>query len=166
MNSTTDRIEKTTHLRAPRSRVWRALTNADEFGAWFRVKLDSGFAVGKAVLGQVTYPGYEHIKFSATVERLDSERLFSLRWHPAATGPESVSRLGAASPVSRQAIKNHLDVLARAGLVRGGGQGGEHIGPVEPQGLAEARLYLERISGQWDEALGRLKRFVEGGIEG
>jgi uncharacterized protein YndB with AHSA1/START domain len=84
MTSTTDRIEKTITLRAPKSRVWRALTNADEFGTWFRVKLDSNFAVGKSVSGRVTYPGYEHLTFNVIVERMDAERLFSLRWHPAA----------------------------------------------------------------------------------
>ena len=88
MSSTTDRIEKQVMLRAPKSRVWRALTNADEFGAWFRVKLSSGFAVGKTVTGRVTYPGYEHVTFSVNVERMDAERLFSLRWHPAAVDPK------------------------------------------------------------------------------
>src|SRR5262245_66250121 len=88
MTSATDRIEKTLALRAPRSRVWRALTNADEFGTWFRVKLDSNFAVGRTVTGRVTYPGYEHLTFSVIVERMDAERLFSLRWHPAAVDPK------------------------------------------------------------------------------
>jgi uncharacterized protein YndB with AHSA1/START domain len=88
MSSTTDRIEKQVMLRAPKSRVWRALTNADEFGAWFRVKLSSGFAVGQTVTGRVTYPGYEHVTFSVNVERMDPERLFSLRWHPAAVDPK------------------------------------------------------------------------------
>jgi uncharacterized protein YndB with AHSA1/START domain len=88
MGSTTDRIEKKIMLRAPRSRVWRALTNAGEFGTWFRVKLESGFAVGKTVTGKVTYPGYEHVTFSVNVERMDAERLFSLRWHPAAVDPK------------------------------------------------------------------------------
>lgn len=84
MSSTTDRIEKTITLRAPKSRVWRALTNADEFGTWFRVKLDSNFAVGRTVTGRVAYPGYEHVTFNVIVEAMDAERLFSLRWHPAA----------------------------------------------------------------------------------
>ena len=88
MTSTTDHIEKTIMLRAPKARVWRALTNADEFGTWFRVKLESGFAVGTTVTGKVTYPGYEHVTFSVNVERMDAERLFSLRWHPAAVDPK------------------------------------------------------------------------------
>ena len=88
MTSTTDRTEKTILLRAPKSRVWRALTNADEFGTWFRVRLASNFAVGKKVAGKVTYPGYEHVTFSVEVERMDDERLFSFRWHPYAVDPK------------------------------------------------------------------------------
>jgi DNA-binding transcriptional ArsR family regulator len=63
--------------------------------------------------------------------------------------------------VSRQAVKKHLDVLSRAGLVRGSRRGREHIWQLEPGRLADARLYLERISRQWDDALDRLKLFVE-----
>ena len=84
----TDRIEKNVLLRAPKSRVWRALTNAEEFGTWFWVKLESDFAVGKDVTGNVTYPGYEHLRFTVTVERMDAEQLFSFRWHPAAVDPK------------------------------------------------------------------------------
>jgi uncharacterized protein YndB with AHSA1/START domain len=88
MASTHDRIEKKVLLRAPKSRVWRALTNADEFGSWFRVKMNSGFAVGKSATGRITYPGYEHLRFSVEVERMDAERLFSFRWHPYAIDPK------------------------------------------------------------------------------
>ena len=84
----TDRIEKKILLRSPRSRVWRALTDSKEFGAWFRVRLDGPFVVGKTITGQVTYPGYEHLKFEASVERMDAEKLFAYRWHPAAVDPK------------------------------------------------------------------------------
>ena len=80
--SSTDRIEKEIQLRAPRSRVWRALANAEEFGQWFRVKLDGGFAEGATVRGRILYPGYEHLTMEIFVERMDPERLFSYRWHP------------------------------------------------------------------------------------
>ena len=79
-----------------------------------------------------------------------------------AGGPESIARLSAKTPVSRQAVTKHLDVLSRAGLIRGSRRGRERIWEVEPKRLAEARLYLERISRLWDDALDRLKRFVEG----
>ena len=84
----TDRIERSIQLRAPRTRVWRALTDAAEFGMWFRVRLNGPFAVGKRVTGNVTYPGYEHITFEVNVERMDAEKLFSFRWHPAAVDPK------------------------------------------------------------------------------
>lgn len=86
--ASTDRIEKKVLLRAPRARVWRALTDAAEFGTWFRVKLDGGFVVGQPVRGHITYPGYEHLKFEARVERMDAEKLFAFRWHPYAIDPQ------------------------------------------------------------------------------
>ncbi len=86
--STTDRIEKTVVLQAPRARVWRALTNAQEFGTWFGVKFDDGFASGKSITGTITIPGYEHMKMELTIERMDPETLFSYRWHPYAIDPK------------------------------------------------------------------------------
>jgi uncharacterized protein YndB with AHSA1/START domain len=84
----TDRIEKKVVLRAPRSRVWRALTNAQEFGAWFGVRLESTFAEGARVQGRITVPGYEHVTLDITIEKVDPERLFSYRWHPYAIDPK------------------------------------------------------------------------------
>ncbi len=78
-----DRIEKRIELNAPISRVWRALTDHREFGEWFRVKLDGPFVPGQVSRGQITYPGYEHIKWEAVVQRVEPERLFSFTWpHP------------------------------------------------------------------------------------
>lgn len=82
MNATsTDRIEKRIVLQAPRSRVWKALTDADQFGQWFGVKLAGAFHPGAHVTGQVTHKGYEHIPFQLTIERVEPERLFAWRWH-------------------------------------------------------------------------------------
>lgn len=84
MNSATDRIERKILLKAPPSRVWHALSNAEEFGNWFGVKLEGQtFAVGKRTQGHITYPGYEYILFDVLVERMEPERLLSWRWHPA-----------------------------------------------------------------------------------
>jgi uncharacterized protein YndB with AHSA1/START domain len=88
MTTTTDRIEKKMLLRAPRSRVWRALTSAKEFGAWFRVNLEGEFEVGKPIVGKVTHPGFEHVTMEVTVERMEPEQLFSYRWHPYAVDPK------------------------------------------------------------------------------
>ena len=84
--SSTDRIEDEVLLRAPRSRVWRALTTPDEFGAWFNVKLTTTrIEKGTAMQGQMLFPGYEHVKFDAIVEALEPEVRFAWRWHPNAT---------------------------------------------------------------------------------
>jgi uncharacterized protein YndB with AHSA1/START domain len=85
---TTDRIEKQILLHAPRSRVWRALTDAEEFGSWFRVKLSGHFAPGERTTGKVTYPGYEHLTMEVRVDRMEAETLFSFRWHPGAVDPK------------------------------------------------------------------------------
>lgn len=81
----TDVIEKQIFLRAAPARVWRALTDAQEFGTWFKVRLEGTFAPGARLRGPVTYPGYEHLTMDITVERMETERLLSYRWHPAAT---------------------------------------------------------------------------------
>lgn len=88
MNTSTDRIERKILLKAPRSRVWRALSDAAEFGSWFGVDFKGKtFAVGQPVKGMVTYPGYEHITMEVFIERMVPERLLSWRWHPAAIDP-------------------------------------------------------------------------------
>jgi uncharacterized protein YndB with AHSA1/START domain len=84
MPEETDRIEKRVLLRAPRSRVWRALSDSKEFGAWFGVVLEGPFVPGATVQGKVTYPGYEHLEFELAIEKMEPERLLSWRWHPAA----------------------------------------------------------------------------------
>ena len=78
----TDRIEKRVEVRATRSRVWRAISTAKEFGEWFRVKLDGEFAEGATVRGRITHKGYEHVMLDMLIERIEPERYFSYRWHP------------------------------------------------------------------------------------
>lgn len=85
--SSTDRIEKRILLRAPRSRVWRAIADAKEFGTWFKMKLEGDFAEGKRIRGRITHPGYEHVTMDLLVERIEPERYFSYRWHPYAVDP-------------------------------------------------------------------------------
>jgi uncharacterized protein YndB with AHSA1/START domain len=77
-----DRIEKQIELRAPVSRVWRALTDYREFGEWFQVKLESPFVAGEISRGHITYPGYEHVQWEVVVQKIEPERLFSFTWHP------------------------------------------------------------------------------------
>ena len=83
----TDRIEKKIVLRATRSRVWRAISTAEEFGTWFRVNLEGAFAEGATIRGKIAIPGYEHVTMEVLVERMEPERYFSYRWHPYAVDP-------------------------------------------------------------------------------
>jgi uncharacterized protein YndB with AHSA1/START domain len=88
MNTATDRIERKILLKAPLARVWRALSDATEFGDWFGVDFKGkAFVAGKPLKGQITYPGYEHIVMEVFVERVVPQRLLSWRWHPAAIDP-------------------------------------------------------------------------------
>jgi uncharacterized protein YndB with AHSA1/START domain len=83
-----DRIEKQIELKAPVSRVWRALTDYREFGEWFRVNLEGPFVPGKVAQGMITWPGYEHYKWEAVVQKMEPEQLFSFTWHPYAVDLE------------------------------------------------------------------------------
>jgi uncharacterized protein YndB with AHSA1/START domain len=91
--SETDRIEKKILLRAPRKRVWRALTDSKEFGVWFGMKFDRPFTVGATMRGTIVGTAVdvevaklqkqvEDLPFEITIERIEPERLFSFRWHP------------------------------------------------------------------------------------
>jgi len=83
-----DRIEKQIELEAPVGRVWRALTDSRQFGEWFRVSLEGPFVAGKTVGGQITYPGYEHIRMELEVQAIKPETYFSYKWHPYAIDPK------------------------------------------------------------------------------
>src|SRR5258706_14629563 len=94
----TDRIEKKIVLRAPRNRVWRALSDSTEIGTWIGVKFGGPFAPGAGMRGVIVTTAvnseganaqkpYEGMPFEITIERMEPERLFSFRWHPFAVEP-------------------------------------------------------------------------------
>ncbi|MGH7532807.1 MAG: SRPBCC family protein [Gemmatimonadales bacterium] len=85
--TSTDRIEKHFEVKAKRARVWRALADAEEFGAWFGMKLDRPLVPGATVRGQLTIKGYEHVTLEMQIEKVEPEGYFSYRWHPNATDP-------------------------------------------------------------------------------
>jgi uncharacterized protein YndB with AHSA1/START domain len=85
--TTTDRIEKQILLRAPRSRVWRAITDSKEFGTWFQTLFTEPFRAGARLKGQITHPGYEHIVLDFEIDAIEPERRFAYRWHPNAIEP-------------------------------------------------------------------------------
>jgi uncharacterized protein YndB with AHSA1/START domain len=84
----TDRIEKKILLHAPRSRVWRAISDKTEFGMWFGVKFPAGtFAPDEKVTGTITHPGYEHMTMDVELVDVNPESSLSYRWHPYAIDP-------------------------------------------------------------------------------
>jgi uncharacterized protein YndB with AHSA1/START domain len=96
----TDRIEKKIVLKAPRERVWLAITDSTRFGAWFGVELDGPFVVGKETQGRIAptkvdpqvakhQEAYRGVLWRALVERVDPMKVFSFRWHPYAIDPTS-----------------------------------------------------------------------------
>jgi uncharacterized protein YndB with AHSA1/START domain len=80
-------IERSVFIRAPRARVWRAITDAKEFSTWFRVKAEGGFAPGARVRMTSTHPGYEGLVFYVTIENVIEEQTFSWKWHPGSEQP-------------------------------------------------------------------------------
>ncbi len=98
MATNTDRIEKRVLLRAPRERVWRAISDSKQFGSWFGVQFDGPFAAGKKMSARIvpttvdaevakSQKPYQGFRFEISVERVEPMRLFSFRWHPFAVDP-------------------------------------------------------------------------------
>lgn len=85
--SSTDRIEKRVELRATRARVWRAISDSQQFASWFGIRLDGPFAEGSTVKGFITSKGYEHFKIEFQVQKMEAERYFAYRWHPYPSDP-------------------------------------------------------------------------------
>jgi uncharacterized protein YndB with AHSA1/START domain len=83
-----DRIEKQVALKAPVERVWRALTDYREFGSWFGARMEQAFVPGEQSAGQITYPGYEHLRMHITIQKMEPEKFFSFTWHPYAIDPK------------------------------------------------------------------------------
>ena len=93
MSTNTDRIEKKVLLRAPRERVWRAISDSRQVGSWFGVEFDAPFVAGKPIVGKMVPTSvdaevaarqkpYEGFRFEFLVDRIEPMRLFSFRWHP------------------------------------------------------------------------------------
>jgi DNA-binding transcriptional ArsR family regulator len=106
--------------------------------------------------------GWREVSRAAPVfAALGDETRLALVARLSSEGPLSITRLTAGSAVTRQAVTKHLDVLATAGLVSDVRRGRERIWELELEQMEAARAYLEHVSNRWDQALDRLKRFVE-----
>jgi uncharacterized protein YndB with AHSA1/START domain len=149
MNAEPKEIEKVVELNAPVSRVWRALTDFREFGEWFRVKLDGPFAEGQVSTGQITYPGYEHLKWEAVVQQIMPQSMFSFTWHPHAIDPNV--DYSAESPTW---VTFRLEPIAGGCSLRVVESGFEHV---PEHRRAEA---FEMNEGGWEEQMNNIAAHV------
>jgi len=81
------KIERSVVLRAPRARVWRALTRAEEFARWFNVTMEGDFTPGGRVTMESKETAYVGLRFPLFVQRMEPEHLFSWRWYPGSALP-------------------------------------------------------------------------------
>jgi uncharacterized protein YndB with AHSA1/START domain len=143
-----NRIEKRIELKAPVSRVWRALTDYREFGEWFRVKLDGPFVAGQISRGQMTYPGYEHVKWQAVVQKMEPKRLFSFTWHHSLDPNADISK----EPTTL--VEFRLEKIEAGTLVTLSESGFENL-------PANLRLEaLRRNDGGWTEQMKNIESYV------
>jgi uncharacterized protein YndB with AHSA1/START domain len=144
-----NRVEKQIELKASVERVWRALTDFNEFGEWFRVKLEGPFVEGQVARGMVTHPGYEHVKWEAVVVKMEAERLFSYTWHPYAVDP--------AIDYSKETptlVEFRLEAIAGGTLLTVTESGFEKI-PAERRDVA-----LRMNEGGWTQQMKNIERHV------
>lgn len=145
-----DTIEKHIEIAAPVERVWRALTDHKEFGAWFRVAIDAPFAVGETSTGRMTYPGYEHLPWRAVIVAMEAPRRFAFDWPPYAV---DAGRDYSAEPMTR--VEFTLEPIAsgtRVTVVESG------FAALPPDRRDEAYRSNE---GGWTEQMGNIKAHVE-----
>ncbi len=147
-----DRIEKEVLISAPQDKVWRALTDHEQFGQWFRMKLDGPFVAGAASHGQITHPGYEHVKVLMKIEAIQPQDYFAYRWHPYAVRMDYDYSV---EPTTL--VEFSLSEQDGATLLRVVESGFDRI-------PAERRDEDFRMNeGGWKGQTGNIKRFVEEG---
>lgn len=142
-------IRKSISLKAPLSRVWQALTDYKQFGQWFRVNLQSPFVPGQPVLGNITYPGYEHVMFEATVVKMEPESLFSYTWHPYAV--DAKIDYSKETPTLVEFHLSHKDGVTKVEVVE---SGFENI----PEGRRPEAFRMN--SGGWEEQMKNIENYV------
>lgn len=146
-----DIINKTIDLRAPIDRVWRALIDPREFGAWFRVELDGPFVVGEVTTGRITHPRCEHMLWRSRTERMEAPRLLVFHWpHP--TDPFSESDTSTAPETRVEFRLEEIETGTRLTVTESGFEA-----------LPEQRraTVMRRNTGGWDEQARNIQGHVE-----
>jgi uncharacterized protein YndB with AHSA1/START domain len=149
--SSTNEIRKQLLIKAPQARVWAAIADAGQFGEWFRVRLDSPFVVGQPTTGHITYPGWEHVRFTLVTEAIEPPTRFACRWHPYAI---DMSRDYSAEPMTL--VEFLLEPRDGGTLVTVVESGFDRL---PPERIAEAFRMHER---GWAEQLDNIRAHVAG----
>lgn len=146
----TNSIAKEMEINAPVARVWRALTDHEEFGQWFRVKLDGPFRLGEVSTGKITHPGYEHLLWEATVTKIEPEHRFAFTWHPYAADPDTDY-----SKEEPTLVEFTLEPTASGTLLKVVESGFDRI----PEGRRPEALRMN--TGGWEAQMRNIKRHAE-----
>jgi uncharacterized protein YndB with AHSA1/START domain len=147
-----DRIEHQAHYSVPPARLWQALTDHREFGAWFGVDLEGPFAPGKLMRGRITAPGYEHLQLEAAVQVMQQEQRFAFTWHPHAVDPDADY-----SGETPTLVEFTLSPDEDGTLLRVTESGFDHL----PAARREVACRMN--NGGWAEAMDKIRRHLEGG---
>ncbi len=142
-----NKIEVKTTIQASQSRVWQALTNADQFGEWFSAKLDAPFKIGKRIEAISTHPSCYGKPFYMVVERMEPEHTFAWRWHP-----------GSAHPTEDETtlVEFHLEEITNGTMITVTETGFENIS------LARRAKAFSENSGGWQAQMDSLQKYVTG----
>jgi uncharacterized protein YndB with AHSA1/START domain len=149
--SSTNEIRKQLQIKAPPSRVWRAITDSEQFGAWFHVKLEGPFVVGRPTSGQITYKGWEHVRFTLVTDAIEPETRFAYLWHPYAV---DMAKDYSSEPMTR--VEFLLEPRDGGTLVTVVESGFDRL---PPERIAEAFRMNER---GWAEQLDNIRAHVAG----
>ena len=161
MNHTPDRIEKRMILRAPRERVWRALSEAKQFGSWFGVEFEGEFAAGTRLTGRIAptkvdpevaklQQPYTGFPFEFHIERIEPMSLFSFRWHP-----HAVDRGADYSAEPMTLVEFRLEDVAQGTLLRITESGFDRI-PLERRAKA-----FTSNEGGWTHQLKLIEKYLD-----
>ena len=147
------KIEKKIELKAPISRVWKALTDHQQFGEWFRVRLEGPFVPGQTTRGWILHPGYEHVRWEALIETMEPERLFSFTWPHAQTFEKGVYSPDY-SGAPRTRVEFRLEETAGGTLLILTESGFEFL----PEDFR--REAFQRNEGGWEQQMKNIENYV------
>ncbi|MBC2884867.1 SRPBCC family protein [Ochrobactrum sp. CM-21-5] len=150
VTSKTNHIEKTVDIRAGIDRVWRALTDHEEFGTWFQVKIDGPFIAGTRSIGRMTYPGFEHEPWESFIKEMKAPHYFAFTWHPYAVDRDT--DYSKEPPTLVEFRLEPIDAGTRLTVI----ESGFDALPAERRPLA-----LRMNEGGWEEQVGNIKAYVE-----